>query len=316
MKNWVLTKDILELVEGEERISASWEQIYASIVEKTPAWTDLPAGRSGDAADLSFSRYPVDLTAVISEGQKCGRPWLTFEARTQQGAGFPVSHMVARRGHVTNSGTWYPIAAGDGEAISLLLREAEIDPAGGEIETLRACLTLKKAAAEGRLVVDRLPDDALKRQLFRRARDAAPERVLANLYPYQVDGWRWLQFLVTEHLGGLLGDEMGLGKTLQIISALRDPGGDSAVDRALVVAPGSLLENWVREIAKFCPSLKTCKHHGSMRTGRPAELKRFDVVITSYDTVVRGLVVAQDGQLECRGSRRSAVHPEPRGSQD
>ena len=78
---------------------------------------------------------------------------------------------------------------------------------------------------------------------------------------------------------------MGLGKTLQVIGAIADPL-KSRDEPVLIVAPGSLLENWIREFRKFAPQIRTLKHHGPGRTGRPADLKAFDV-ITSYDTVVR-----------------------------
>ncbi|AOL94030.1 SNF2 family N-terminal domain-containing protein [Porphyrobacter sp. LM 6] len=86
-------------------------------------------------------------------------------------------------------------------------------------------------------------------------------------------------------MGGLLADEMGLGKTLQVIAALSDSGGKT-LSPALIIAPGSLLENWRREIAKFAPHLRVLKHHGALRTGRPVELQGYDVVITSYDNAV------------------------------
>ena len=88
--------------------------------------------------------------------------------------------------------------------------------------------------------------------------------------------------------GGVLADEMGLGKTLQVICALRDRGGGDAAT-SLVVAPGSLLENWVREIARFCPDLVALKHHGAERTGSPADLQAPDIIVTSYETAVRDL---------------------------
>ena len=115
--------------------------------------------------------------------------------------------------------------------------------------------------------------------------ERAPNGVKATLYPYQLDGWRWLKFLMAEGVGGLLADEMGLGKTLQIISALSDAG-TGRLSPALIVAPGSLLENWKREIGKFAPHLTVLKHHGPLRTGRPADLEGWDVVITSYDSAV------------------------------
>jgi SNF2 family DNA or RNA helicase len=92
--------------------------------------------------------------------------------------------------------------------------------------------------------------------------------------------------MLSEGLGGLLADEMGLGKTLQVIAAIADPIKTLGTP-ILVIAPGSLLENWIREFRKFAPQLQTLKHHGFDRTGRPADLANFDVVVTSYDTVIR-----------------------------
>ena len=79
---------------------------------------------------------------------------------------------------------------------------------------------------------------------------------------------------------------MGLGKTLQIISVLSDSG-DASLTPALIVAPGSLLENWSREIKRFSPKLSVLKHHGPYRTGQPKQLIEYDVVITTYESIVR-----------------------------
>ena len=106
----------------------------------------------------------------------------------------------------------------------------------------------------------------------------------ANLFPYQKSGLNWLNFMVSNGCGCLLGDEMGLGKTLQII-ALFGKLKTSGKQHFLVVAPVSLLVNWQREIAKFYPSLKTIIHHGSRRTGRYTTLLEYDVVIMSYSNV-------------------------------
>lgn len=89
-----------------------------------------------------------------------------------------------------------------------------------------------------------------------------------------------------EGVGGFLADEMGLGKTLQVISLISDPGPER-LGPVLIIAPGSLLENWRREIARFAPGLSVLKHHGAGRTGRPADFDGFDVIVTSYDNAVR-----------------------------
>ncbi|MDT0636248.1 DEAD/DEAH box helicase [Spectribacter hydrogenoxidans] len=288
MKTWVLNGDVLEVEEGDKRLLADVNDIYAAVVEDRTAWADLPSGRCGDAAKLNFSRFPVEWLIVIAPCTTTGGPQVTFEAQTQTGSSFPASATALACGHVVHEGTWHPGAPGSSEDITALLAEAGCPPEGGYPETLKAILHLKKIALRGGPVIDRLSANALDTLIFKN--DAGrPKGIKAALYPYQHDGWRWLRLIIREHLGGVLADEMGLGKTLQVISALRDPGGNSVVGGALVIAPSSILENWIREIEKFCPDLHTLKHQGALRTGRPIDLEGFDVVVASYDTVIRDL---------------------------
>lgn len=289
MKSWVIKNDLLEIDDGRQRITVTAEQVYAAIIENQPALEDLPDGMCGDAAELKFSRFPVDLVVVLQGDEVYGKPCLKFEVRSQQGETFSVSREAVYRGHMVHAGTWYPLAKGDIDSIVSVLKTVGMDLNSSKIHSLKACLALKKAAWDGGPVVDRLSGNDLNNLLFESFPSRAPEGILADLYPYQINGWHWLGFIIRENLGGLLSDEMGLGKTIQVISALRDPGESRFRKRALVVAPGSILENWIREIAKFCPDLKTCKHHGAVRTGRPMELEEFDIVVTSYDIVVRDL---------------------------
>lgn len=115
-----------------------------------------------------------------------------------------------------------------------------------------------------------------------------PVELKATLYPYQKVGYKWLKFITDGDCGCVLGDEMGLGKTLQVISVFVDRN-KKAVSPSLVVAPLSLLENWKREINRFAPALKVCVHHGAKRTGRYADLMSYDVVVTSYGTIITDL---------------------------
>lgn len=111
---------------------------------------------------------------------------------------------------------------------------------------------------------------------------AVPATINATLYPYQEDGYRWMDFMLKENFGCILGDEMGLGKTLQIITLIAkhiSPG-----KRFLIVAPVTLLENWRREFEKFAPLTKVLVHHGSNRTGFYKNLIPYDVVVISYGT--------------------------------
>ncbi|HET8937136.1 MAG TPA: SNF2-related protein [Polyangiales bacterium] len=104
----------------------------------------------------------------------------------------------------------------------------------------------------------------------------------AQLRPYQADGARWLMRCSDWAPGACLADEMGLGKTIQAISVL-----NHRIERgpALIVAPTSLITNWISEIARFAPTLRTQIYHGPARSR--CELEPGTVTVTSYDIVLR-----------------------------
>jgi SNF2 family DNA or RNA helicase len=112
-----------------------------------------------------------------------------------------------------------------------------------------------------------------------------PKGFNGRLFPYQLDGFRWLSFMVHNGLGAIIADEMGLGKTVQVICILLDA---SQADKKpnLVIAPNTLLENWRRELLRFAPSLRVAVHSGPRRSGLPRELSSNNVLLCSYDTAV------------------------------
>ena len=122
MKTWVLNGDVLEVASGNLRIAADADQVYASIVEGTPAWADLPAGRCGYADRLRFSHYSVDMFALIENEPNSDRPVVSFCARTQNSVMFPISKQAATRGHVVYGQVWYP-ATPSANAVLLKLLE-------------------------------------------------------------------------------------------------------------------------------------------------------------------------------------------------
>ena len=75
---------------------------------------------------------------------------------------------------------------------------------------------------------------------------------------------------------------MGLGKTLQVIATLLKLKEEGKLEKqkALAIVPTTLITNWVKEIEKFAPDLRTHIYHGSNRTLDP--LKEADVLITTY----------------------------------
>lgn len=99
-----------------------------------------------------------------------------------------------------------------------------------------------------------------------------PEGLRADLRPYQKAGLQWMRFLRDMELSGVLADDMGLGKTVQALAALLDSGGQS-----IVVAPTSVVRNWVVEAGKFAPNMTVNLYHGPQRT-----LDDSDLTITTY----------------------------------
>jgi hypothetical protein len=108
------------------------------------------------------------------------------------------------------------------------------------------------------------------------------------LRPYQGRGLSWLTFLGRLGLGGVLADDMGLGKTVQLLAlAAGDPPGSGPT---LLVCPMSLVGNWQREAARFCPQLRVHVQHGAERARGAAFEKaasESDLVITTYALAAR-----------------------------
>ncbi|KAH9618282.1 hypothetical protein KSS87_005190, partial [Heliosperma pusillum] len=118
------------------------------------------------------------------------------------------------------------------------------------------------------------------------------------LKPYQLVGVNFLLLMKRKKIGGaILADEMGLGKTVQAITYLtlldyleNDPGPH------LVVCPASVLENWQRELTKWCPAFTVVQYHGANRTAYSKELSScakaglpppFNVLLVCYSLFER-----------------------------
>jgi superfamily II DNA or RNA helicase len=112
-----------------------------------------------------------------------------------------------------------------------------------------------------------------------------PPTLSAQLRPYQRDGFGWLATLWQLELGGILADDMGLGKTLQTLAMIcHARAADPAVGPFLIVAPTSVVSNWVAEAARFAPELAVVAVTDTLaKSGRSIdELAGNDVVVTTY----------------------------------
>ncbi len=144
-----------------------------------------------------------------------------------------------------------------------------------------------------------------------------PKSLKANLRPYQITGFQWLNYLQANEFGGCLADDMGLGKTIQALSVLlklKENGNNSNENNlpsspneknhplqldifdnfndkeknnntSLIVMPLSLIHNWTNEIKQFAPSLNIYKHIGTDRPKTTNIFSKYDIIITTYGMI-------------------------------
>ena len=114
------------------------------------------------------------------------------------------------------------------------------------------------------------------------------ENFKAQLRPYQQEGLNWLQFLREYDLNGILADDMGLGKTVQTLAHLTLEKEKGRLNKpSLLIAPTSLMTNWVNEAEKFAPDLKLLVLHGSKRKEKFEKIEEADVVLSTYPLILR-----------------------------
>ena len=110
-----------------------------------------------------------------------------------------------------------------------------------------------------------------------------PDTLAATLRPYQEAGFGWLETLWRHDLGGVLADDMGLGKTVQTLALICRARAERPDDPPfLVVAPTSVVSNWIAEIARFAPTLRVAALTTGRRRSLTERVAGVDVVVTSY----------------------------------
>lgn len=134
------------------------------------------------------------------------------------------------------------------------LRSAQAAPSAGSKEqrdTIRLSLAALPSICEA-------GKDLLPESLHRACPDLSekktrlPAGLQAKLRDYQLEGYRWMCARAQAGIGMCLADDMGLGKTVQTLALLLKR---SQHGPALIIAPLSLLGNWLEETQRFAPTL-------------------------------------------------------------
>ena len=298
--------------DGQVYVQADEERSYDFLTEALPALAEKAEVYYADA----FQKKPVQQMPKITAGVSVNQDNLLEVTFSTENIDFDEilailrDYRERRRYHRMKDGTFVTlgdqqlsgladfvettglkkgVADEDGKVELPLSNAMVLDTIAREDEGLR----LERSKAFRRVVRDiRNPQDA-------DVEADVPQSLEKILRDYQVTGFNWLNSLAHYGLGGILADDMGLGKTLQVLAFLlankdgrrsKLPTGQFAP--SLVVAPTSLVYNWLDEAERFTPELKA-----KVIAGTKAERKALlaesgtecDVLVTTYNMLRRDI---------------------------
>jgi len=144
--------------------------------------------------------------------------------------------------------------------------------------------------------LDTLSQDKLKKlDKFEKIKQySLSDKFVGELRDYQKAGFDWMNFLNEFSFGGLLADDMGLGKTIQALSLLQKVADKNPSSTSLIIAPTSVVFNWVIEIGRFTPDLTYLVHYGTRRSKDFRRLKKYNLVLTTYGHLRRDVSFLKD----------------------
>ena len=193
--------------------------------------------------------------------------------------------VAAKQGLVQLRGEWMELRSDE------VARLEEYWQAGDDLGSMTVADLVRAQAGPDSLEID--PDSGFGQMLAALQGSGAlemleqPSGFAGTLRPYQVRGYSWIAYLERLGFGACLADDMGLGKTIQVLAAiLRDKTRNPNVGPTLLIAPTSVLGNWLREARRFAPALSACILHGPQRPKTQdavAEaIRGKDIVIASF----------------------------------
>lgn len=291
--NWLYLQDIIFLHSSDGKSkSVTGAEIYQAEFKNKLPHQEVTTTPSFDLKEISFSKYPLELSIRIEPpcNPKQGVLICKVYGAIDDALIEVVNPATRDADHIIYNQTWYPFICGALDEIKTIYQELVI-PDSGEI-SLKQYFTLLGKRGGYPEIQDLSGNAASAARIKAPAIQDVIPGFIGKMYPYQSDGFKWLSMISQQGLGCILADQMGLGKTIQVVALLAAECAEKR-NRNLVIAPATLLENWRREIAKFTTSLEILIHQGAMRTGFPKHLQDYDVVIISYETIVRDMSMFQ-----------------------
>lgn len=142
-----------------------------------------------------------------------------------------------------------------------------------------------------------------------------PKETYEKLYDYQRLSVQWLAELVAAKQGGILADDMGLGKTIQLAACMYGLWTSKIGHHFLVAVPVTLIDNWKKELATWCPGMPVHVLYGTENQRYEAlnnVYKKGGVLLTSYDLLfnIRDEIVTVIKPKEKAGKRKKKERDE------
>ncbi|MBF0816987.1 DEAD/DEAH box helicase [Microbacterium paludicola] len=262
-----------------------------------PALRGVDGVRVDETDEQPEYRFAADPPVVHVSTAPHGNDWFDLEVSVDVGGeavplGMLLTALVARDRYVVlPSGTVFTLNATQFDPLRELLEEARSlqDRPTGPLRISRWQTDLWEELV-GIGLVQAQANDWLDRlrgltEADRLEPVEVPPGFRAQLRDYQKAGLAWLDFLRRHRLGGILADDMGLGKTVQVLAALERARQEDPSGRYLVVAPTSVVSNWVSEAARFAPALPTVgmdETSGKRGTALAEAVGDARLVVTSY----------------------------------
>ncbi|WP_428388305.1 SNF2-related protein [Mucisphaera sp.] len=282
-------RDVLGVV--SDLIARGWEVLAEDGAVRRPADPRLSVRSGIDwfelRGDVTYTTdegetVTVELPKII-EAVRAGRNLIRLDDGS---TGLLPEEWLADRGLLTALGKAHGDHLRFGASQAALLDTMLSTKEG--IETDEAFDTFSKALAQSANVEPLDPDPTFQ----------------GKLRTYQKTGLGWLRFLRQLRLGGILADDMGLGKTIQVLAMLQarihhgtdepsldpnTPEGTKLGQPALIVAPRSVVYNWLDEAEHFTPELRVLGYTGPDRANDLRQLDQYDLVVTSYGLLRRDI---------------------------